>query len=166
MKKFISLFLMFFVLALSGNIFAKERKGAELIIQKTGGTQVRGELIAVKGYSLLVLERESGADMSIDIEDVRVITILKKLNATRGALYGFLIGAGVGAVLGYAADPDAPPSREATAAIAGISVGLIGALIGLVSGTDETIQLEGKSDAEIQEILEKLSKEARIKNVQ
>ena len=112
------------------------------------------------------MDRESGADKSVDIGDVRGIKILRKLNATGGVLYGFLIGAGVGAVLGYTADPDAPPSREATAAIAGISFGLIGALIGLVVGTDETIQIEGKTDSEIQEILGKLSKKARIKNVQ
>ncbi len=166
MRKPIALFIVFSLLTLSWNMFAKEKKGADLIVQKTDGTQVKGELIAVKKSSLLLMERESGADKSIDIGDVRVITILRKLNATRGALYGFLIGAGVGAVIGYTADPDAPPSREATAAIAGISVGLIGALIGLVAGTDEKIQLEGKSDSEIQEILEELRKKARIKNAQ
>jgi len=34
MKKTISLFLTFSILLLSGNMFAKERKGADLIIQK------------------------------------------------------------------------------------------------------------------------------------
>ena len=60
MKKSISLFLMFSILSLSVNMFAKERKGADLIIQKVDGQQVRGELIAVKQTSLLLLERESG----------------------------------------------------------------------------------------------------------
>jgi hypothetical protein len=70
MKKFTDLFLVFCILALSGNLFAKERKGADLIIQKKEGQQVRGELIAVKENSLLLLERESGADMPVDIGDV------------------------------------------------------------------------------------------------
>ena len=48
MRKTISLFLMFSVLSLSVPLTAKERKGADLIVQKTGGQQVRGELIAVK----------------------------------------------------------------------------------------------------------------------
>jgi hypothetical protein len=47
MKKFISLFLVFSILLLSGNIFPKERKGAELIIQKLDGQQAKGELIAM-----------------------------------------------------------------------------------------------------------------------
>ena len=64
MKKLISLFLVVSVLLLSGNMFAQERKGAEGIIQRTDGTQVRSELIAVKENSLLLMERESGADVT------------------------------------------------------------------------------------------------------
>lgn len=158
-----AMFLVLSFLVLSVNLHA-EKKGANLIIQKKDGQQARGELIAVKKNSLLLLGFESGADFSVDTSNIRVIKILTKSSAKKGALYGFFIGAGVGAVLGYTADPDAPPSREATAAIAGISVGLIGALIGFVSGRDEKIQLEGKSDSEIQEILEMLRKKARIRN--
>lgn len=44
MKKYISLFLVASILLVSGNLFAKHRRGADLIIQKTDGTQVRGEL--------------------------------------------------------------------------------------------------------------------------
>jgi hypothetical protein len=64
MKKFISLFLVVSILLLSMPLKAKERKGADLIIQKTDGTQVRSELIAVKENSLLLLERDSGAHVS------------------------------------------------------------------------------------------------------
>ena len=69
MKKFISLFLMFSILTLSIPLTAKERKGADLIIQKIDGQQVRGEFIAVKENSLLLLDRDTGADVTVDIED-------------------------------------------------------------------------------------------------
>ena len=73
MKRFIALFLVFSVLALSVPLAAKERKGADLIIQRTDGTQVRGELIAVKASSLLLLDRDTGSDVSVDIGDIGVI---------------------------------------------------------------------------------------------
>jgi len=104
MKKFIALFLVFSILALSGNMFAKERKGADLIIQKKYGQQVRGELIAVKENSLLLLGRESGVDVTVDIDNVKVITIVGKSKASGGAVLGLLIGAGVGAIVGLVAD--------------------------------------------------------------
>ncbi len=69
MKKFISLFLVFSILTLSIPLTAKERKGADLIIQKIDGQQVRGEFIAVKENSLLLLDRDTGADVTVDIED-------------------------------------------------------------------------------------------------
>jgi hypothetical protein len=165
MRKCISLFLVFSILTLSIPLTAKERKGADLIIQRTDGTQVRGELIAVKKYSLLLLDTE-GRDVSVIIEDIKVITILKKLKSSKGALYGLLIGGAIGVAFGYSADPDTPPSRGVTAAISGVSVGLLGASIGVAAGTNEKIQIEGKSDSEIQIIMEKLRKKARVKNFQ
>ena len=72
MKRPVALLLMFSILAFSGNLYA-EKKGADLIIQKTDGTQVRGELIAVKKSSLLLLDRYSGSDVSIDITDIQGI---------------------------------------------------------------------------------------------
>jgi len=163
MKKLIALFLVFSILTLSGNIFTKERKGAALIIQKKDGQQVRGELIAVKQNSLLLLDTD-GIDVSVIIEDIKVITVLKKFTSSKGALYGFLIGGVIGAALGYTADPDTPPGRGTTAAIFGLSAGLLGTLIGVAAGVNDKIQIEDKSDSEIQEILEKLRKKARVKN--
>jgi len=98
-KKFVSLFLIFSLLTVSGNLMAKERRGAELIIQKKDGQQVRGELIAVKENSLLMLVSE--ADVSIDISDIKVITIVKESKALEWAFLGVLVGGGIGTLLGY-----------------------------------------------------------------
>ena len=177
MKKFISLFLVFSILALSGNMFAKERKGADLIIQKKDGTQIRGELIAVKQTSLLLLERESGGDVSINIADIKVIRIVKKSKLLLGAGIGLLCGAVIGALIGLAEGEDpvkggVPPPLSVEDKVLGygfwfgFSGGSLGGIAGAIAGTDKIIQLEGKSDSEIQEILEKLRKKARVKNFQ
>ena len=54
-KKSIALFLVISLLALIGNLLAKERRGAKLIIQKKDDQQVKGKLITVKQNSLLLL---------------------------------------------------------------------------------------------------------------
>ncbi|UCE41836.1 MAG: hypothetical protein JSV17_02275 [Candidatus Aminicenantes bacterium] len=161
MRKAISLFLVFSVLALSGDLFAKERKGADLIIKKIDGQQVRGRLIAVKENSPLLLDRESGADVSVNIGEISTI---KKSLWGNGLLLGSLIDAGFGTV---ATPGDSGIGWYAIGALGGA---LAGSLIGLIiasagsGGINEKIHFKGKSDSEIKEILEKLRKNARVRN--
>ena len=167
MKKFIALFLVFSILAISSNLYAKERRGAELIILKKDGQQVGGELIAVKQNSLLLKDSESGADASVDIKDIKKITIVKKSMFWKGVLYGLLIGGGGGAMWGATnpgTDAEAWVYSLALAAVFGPPGALIGGIIGVVAGKDKTIQIEGKSDLEIKEVLEKLRTKARIRD--
>jgi hypothetical protein len=74
-KKFISLFLVFFLLMLSTNLYSKERRGAKLLITKKNGGKIEGELIAVKEDSLLILTKWIERDVSVDIADVEVIKL-------------------------------------------------------------------------------------------
>ena len=64
-KKFLSLFLIFSLMMLSVNLYAKERRGAKLIITKKDGQLIEGELITVKPSSLLLLNTE-GKSLSFD----------------------------------------------------------------------------------------------------
>jgi hypothetical protein len=165
MKKFISLFLVFSILALSGNAFAKDRKGADVIIQKADDTQVKGELLAVKENSLLLLD--TGAGISVDIADIIAIRIVNKSKFWKGFTPGFL-GAGAIGTTGVALAAERDQREQA--AVAFFIFGFLGALLGggisSIVLEDDTIQIEGKSDSEIQEILEKLHKKARVKNYQ
>ncbi len=153
-------------------MYAKERKGAELIIQKKDGQQVRGELIAVKQNSLLLLERESGADVTVDIGRVSIITIVKKSNLLLGASIGLVAGATAGALFGGIVEPLSYESSYCYVqwlyfAVIGAGIGLfIGGLFGAALREDKKIQLKGNSDSEIQVILLKLRKQARVKNIQ
>jgi len=174
-KKFLSLFLVFSLLMLSVNLNAKGRRGAKLIITKKDGLKVEGELITVKLNSLLLLDTE-GKDVSVDIADIRVILIVKKswYLAGKGATYGALIGAGIGALIGFAKGDDpmiahrfGGHSAETKALVYGFTImtigGLLGIIIGLIAGTDKEILIEGMTDSEIQETLDKLRKKARIR---
>jgi len=69
-KKLISLFLIFSLMMLSASLYAKERRGAKLIITKTDGQQIKGELITVKPKSLLLLNTD-GKDVSVGIADIK-----------------------------------------------------------------------------------------------
>jgi hypothetical protein len=172
-KKFIALFLMLSLMMLSANLYAKQRRGAKLIVIKKDGGQIEGELITVKPNSLLLLDT-AGKDVSVDVEEIKVIKIVyKKLAAVGWSVLGFsLTGASTGAV--FAVFPG-----FIVAAIEGVSVsslmvewGAIGALVGAIVGAIvgvvvkpvETIKIEGKSDKKIKKALKKLRKKARVRN--
>jgi hypothetical protein len=144
----------------SGSLTAKERRGAELVVQKKDGQQVRGELIAVKQASLLLLESLSGADVSIKIGDIKLIKIIRKSKALIGAGIGALALAGLGALEPYS------EFKVLGMVIVGIMGLIVGATIGALAGIDYTIKIEGKTDVEIKGILEKLHHQAQIINAQ
>jgi len=170
-KKFISLFLVFLLMMLFVNLHAKERRGATLIITKKYGQQIKGELIAVKPNSLLLLNTE-GKDVSIDIADIKVIRVLRKSKLLLGAGLGLLIGAGLGALFGLSSDVDPLGGygvKAGTNAIYWAPVFaapglLIGGIFGFGSGIDKTIQIEGRHPSSIEFILKKLRKKARIRD--
>ena len=104
-KKFLSLFLVFSLMMLSANLYAKEKRGAKLIITKKDGQLIEGELITVKEDSLLLLDKE-GKDVSVDIADIKVIRIKKKLKVLQGLGIGLVIGTGLGVLVGLSTDVD------------------------------------------------------------
>ena len=153
-------------LALPADLSAMERRGAELIVTRLDGSQVGGELIAVKRDSLLLLSY--GRDESIDLADIKTVRIVKKSLAGKGALYGFLVGAVGGAGVGLAMGrTDA--FEEKTPLVLGVFGGAIGALSGLllgsVAGLDSNFTVAGKSEAAVSAYWDKLraySREGRL----
>ena len=164
---------------------AKERRGANLIINKTDGNQVQGELIVVKQNSLLLKDSQSGADVTVDIKDVNIIKIVKKSKTLAWGSIGLVSGAVYGALFGYIEGDDPPgyftwgpfPVRMDPLMTAkdkalgygfyiGLSGAILGGIIGAIAGKDKIVQIEGKSDTEIKEILEDLRKKARVPDFQ
>ena len=163
MKKFTALFLILSLMMLPTSLYAKKR-GAKLIVTKLDGQLIKGELITVKPNSLLLLDTE-GKDVSVDIADIKVIRIVKKSKAFLGAGIGLLIGAVPGILRGIRwEDPIDYRAVAAFGAIYGAAGLLIGAIVGGSLGIDKTIQIEGMTDSEINKVLDKLRKKARIRD--
>ena len=164
MKKVIALILVLSLLvSIHGELLAKEKRGAELQIQKKDGEEVRGELIAIKQNSLLILDSVLKTDLSVDIDEIKVIIIMK----ISKALVGVIVGGALGALLGYMSYQPSVGftidfGRGGTTLVAGLMGGGIGAAIGALLGIDEKIQIEGKSAGEIRGTLEHLRQKARI----
>jgi len=169
-NKLVSLFLVFSLMMLSANLYAKERRGAKLQITKKNGILLAGELITVKENSLLLLNTEAW-DASVGIADISDIRILRKSKAGTGAGTGagisFVFGAGYVTLFNLTVEDynrsswRYVPLFGAVCALPGL---LIGGAIGAVAGIDKTIQIEGMTDAERREALEKLRKKARIRD--
>jgi len=141
-KKLISLFLVFSLIMLSVNLYAKERRGANLIITKKDRQQIQGELITVKPNSLLLLYAET-YDRSVNIEDIEVIRIVKKGKAGGGAVIGLVIGGGIGILIGTSSFPsDEYGGGEGI--LIGILAGVGGALLGGLAGAGTGIDIELK----------------------
>ena len=162
-KKIVSLLLVFSLVVLSGNLSAKEKNGANLKIEKNDGQQVTGELITVKKDVLLLLDSVTKADLPVDIKDVKAITIVKKSLGFQfmvyGALAGVLYGSSKNKTFKY--EDRSQPYFESGAILAAT-----GFAIGSIVGIDKRINIQGKSDTEIERILEKLNKRARVPSLQ
>ena len=167
-KKFISLLLAFSLMMLSVNLYAKKR-GAELVITKKDGRQIEGELITVKKDSLLLLFARR-MDVSVGIEEIKVITIVKKSTFWKGPGLGLLIGAGMGGIMGGILGGKINEKSHVAefamlgGAVFGITGYLLGDILGAKKGKDKVIQIEGMTDLEIREALDKLRKKARIRD--
>jgi hypothetical protein len=171
-KKFTALFLVFSLLTI--NCFSK-RRGINLNVTRTDGQPIKGELIAVKENSLLLLEKEVGVDVSINISDVKIITIKGPttvqiltapiLLAAAGEVLGWTVWwLGSAGGLGYimAEEEEMKKDQKKYASYGALILGCLG--IGIMFVTDNTIKIVGMSDSEIQETLEKLRKKARIRD--
>ena len=162
-KKFISLFLVFSLIMISANLYAKERRGAKLMVTKKDGQLIEGELITVNPNSLLLLDT-GGKDVSVGIVDIKVVRIAKKTKALEGALIGGLVGGGGGALFPYITGISEPREWTWIGIVTGIGGVLLGGVVGGLFGIDKKIQIEGMTDSEIREALEKLRKKARIRD--
>jgi hypothetical protein len=185
MKKLIVLALIFSLVGFSTNLAAKD--GVKLKIQKKGGQQISGELIAIKDRSLMLIDG-SGDYVSSAIDEINTIIIGSKSKFWNGAIPGFILGAVGGAVVGSkVSEPAAPQDENVVTAfgyaieekaapvyggvVGGIIGGVLGATIGgviasSINGPQETFRIEGKSQEEINRVLGKLRSKARFPEYQ
>ena len=162
---FIAVALVISLLALPADLSAKEKRGATLIVTRLDGSQVAGELIAVKPDSLLLLSY--GGDESIDLADVKTVRIVRK---SRVGLFAGLAGA-AGTIFGVYWGSVDDELRASGGVLLGIGIfGGLGALagltLGLVKGIDTTFNAADESEATLKVYWDKLrgySREGRLK---
>jgi len=180
-KKIVTLVIVSSLLLPSGALFAKERQGAELVITKTDGTIIKGELIAVKKNSTLLLESSSRIGGSIDVSEAKIIKIVKGSNTGVGVFFGLLAGGATGAIIGHSIGSNEPeqdpvgnffrPLTEAVGTVIGVAIGvfagsLLGGAIGGSIQNYETFGIEGKSQEQIDLVLRILRSKARFPEYQ
>jgi len=156
-------------MGLTTNLCAEEKKGFELRVLKEDGEEIKGELIAVKEDSLLILDSVSGSDRSISIEVIKRITIKSR---TGGAvLAGLAVGSMLGVLIAGQTQSESggfggPDLSGASRALSVLLCGIAGGFLGYVAASDENIWLFAKTDTEKEAIMEKLKTKARIQNFQ
>ena len=175
-KKFLMLLLIFCLVTFSGNLTAQVKKGVKVEVETNEGQIISGELITVKRDSLLLLDVETQADLSVNIDEVKTILVKNKTRILELGVAGALLGVAAQGLIektdkktthSVGGDDDQQISQEATSFLEYGSIGLgVGALLGAVIGMNKTIQIQGRSEADIQKDLEKLSKKARVEGIQ
>jgi hypothetical protein len=154
--------LALLLLGLPSLLSAGERRGANLVITLKDGQQVKGELIAVKPDSLLLLSL-ARKDESVNTVDIKSIKVVRKSRAGAGFVLGLLSGALVGAQWAHS---EPYPGEGGETIYGPVLFGALGALIGIGVGaavsSDKTIQFEGMSKSERAMALDDLRYKARI----
>lgn len=170
-NKYILLGVVLYLILSSDGLFGKTKgHGAELHLFMKNGHELAGELIGVKENCLILCQ--SGIDFSVDIKELKMLKVVKKAHVAQGALMGLVIGAvagGVGEAVYLSGGSDDEWANfhriilTIIASAAGGGIGLLtGAVVGSLRGIDETIQVEGKPEAEIEKILLRLRRIARM----
>ena len=122
--------ILFF--GLSDVLSTKRRSGADLLIILKNGSRYRGELIAVRPDSLLLLDHRTGKDEIAAVADIATVRVVRRSKAWQGLLIGLVPGAVGGAALG--AHASAGDNPELGAFAGGVVIGGIAGLVGLAAG--------------------------------
>ncbi len=171
-ERIIALILVFSLVALSGNLMAAERKGVKLVIQKTDGQEIVGELVTVKRDALLIIDAETEMDTTINLNIIDVIKVDNKSLMFELGIGGFLLVGATRLSLHSSLERVDKGDETATAHQVqdtwkwGVMGAGVGVLAGAVFGLDKLIRIQGESEANVQSALEKLSKKARVKGIQ
>lgn len=160
--RFIAWILVVSLLVMPASLSAKQRRGAQLIVTRLDGSQVSGELIAVKPDSLLLLSE--GKDVSIGLADVHTVVIVRRSHAALFAGIGGVAGAAAGATAGAYVfnkwdDDDPRPLRG------GLAFGALGALAGLLANSvfswDPRFTVAGRPEADVARFWDRLRAHSR-----
>jgi len=155
--------LAILMLVLPGTLSAANWRGIDIIVTTNDGRQFRGELIAVKSDSLVLLDADR-KDLSVLVAEIKNIRIRRRSKAFQGLLYGFLAGAVGGAIWG-GTSADEEWGVAGGAFLGGLYIAppasLLGLVAGMGAGLDDETDLAGLPERELDRIMAKLSRQSR-----
>ncbi len=150
-------------LALPTELSAGRWRGANVIVARQDGRQIRAELVAVKREALVLASLDGNVE-SVPVAEIKAIRLARRSKAWQGLLAGFVAGAVGGAVWG-ALSADEEWGTAAGAFFGGLIVSVPASLVGLAAGIgaglDDEVVLEGLSEADSDRVLARLSRYAR-----
>ncbi len=130
----------------AGDLWSKDRdRGAEVVVQRSDGTFLAGELLSVQGRALVVSDRVSARDVTVGIEDVRAVRIVRSANVLKRTMNGFLYAAVPTGALTLLGKGNMSDRLTVIAAIGGVGA-LIALYRGASRGADWTAVLDGASE--------------------
>ncbi len=138
--------------------------GANLVVTKLDGSQVSGELIAVRSDSLLLLS--GGTDLTVQRAEIDSLRIVRRSKAGTLGLIGGVAGfVGMGGVVLAIADEEVVGSKAGAAVLFGLLAGAAGAaagaIAGSVAGVDSTVAIAGRQEESVQADWNRLRTRAR-----
>ena len=144
---------------------AQERKGAEIAVAKNDGVVVKGELLAVKGTDLLIMDGPTPGGVSVSLADAKLVTVVKRGKAGV-ILAGALVGGGVGAAAGYGVESGQhgflSSLPKAAGTLVGGGLGLVaGLLVGALVSSNKTIAVVGTDPISVGRVAAQLRPLAR-----
>lgn len=160
-KRFLAWSVMAALLLATAPLAAKERKGAQVAVQRSDGSEIRGELLMFKRDCLVLGEQAKGEIVAL--ADVRSLRIVRR---SKGG-YGFLFGLIGGSLLGYEvvhannSDFSGQDAFMAGSVLFGLPCALLGAGVGLLEGTD---LVRNPSEWEPEAYLAELNRHARVRD--
>lgn len=122
-------------------------QGAIIKVLLKDGTTITGELLSVRENSLVVYTKTYNDSISAHLSDVSIIkneevlSVIQKGKSkiSKGIGYGLLIGAGTGALIGFASGDDGGGfvsfSAGEKAVFGGVLLGSAGLIIGIIWGS-------------------------------
>jgi len=150
---------------LAPRLAADESRGAQVVVTRNDGILVRGELLAVKGTDLLIMEGSARGGVSVSLAEVKLVTVVKRGKAGL-ILGGVLLGGAAGGGLGAAVESGqhgfmsgvGKEARTRAGAVLGV---LVGGLLGVAMCSNKEFPVDGASPDSVNVVASKLRPLAR-----
>jgi len=145
---------------------AKERRGSTVAVTMADGSQVQGELLAVKGHNLIIHDKSREQGFNVNIEQVAEIRIKKRSRFFPGLAIGLVAGMGIGSgIYNAQAARDSDPCQLTPYAIMSLIIpcvtAIVGGGVGAILSSPKKMPIERQTAADIEASLRYLQNHAR-----